>query len=271
MGAPAPTSEMRQVTGLPPLRSLLDPRPSGLAEANPIVGAVNIPAGELEVRLHELPARGDEIRVATVGTPAHEAVAWLQRGGRRAFLEHEFSHGPAESGRLWSPNAFLEEVLPELGAPGLAFDLGCGSGREAVALAAAGWRVTALDRLEDALAKGRDLERRTLGVQGIDWVCVDLESPAFEMDLAADLITSFSYLHRPLLRWAAAQIRPGGSVVVETFTEEHRKRFGKPRTEAFVLAKGELPTLLPGLEVLRFSEGWRADGRHTARLWARKP
>lgn len=254
--------------GLPPLRRLLDPRSAADAAAAPLADAVNIPLAELGERLHELPARGDEIQVADLGPCARQAVEWLREGGRHAVLQPEFSPGSPSPGRLWRPNAFLEETLPRLGPPGLAVDLGCGSGREAVALSAWGWSVRGIDLLPDALAKARDLERRTLGEEAIEWIQGDLEHAEFDCDLSADLVTSFSYLHRPLLALAAEKLRQGGSVVVETFTATHRGHFGKPRNEAFVLAPGELPTLLPGLVVRHFSEEWREEGRHTARLWA---
>lgn len=271
---------------LPPLRDLLDPRAPEAAAAQPILGAVNIPFGELGGRLHELPARHEIVRVADVGSEAKEVVAWLRDGGRCAELAGSLEHGPAAPGRLWRPNAFLEEVLPRLGTPGRAVDLGCGAGREAVLLAASGWNVTAIDRLPDALARGRDLELRTCGASSVRWVCADLEAERGSVDVPrvheggrggpppmgeAELVVSFFYLHRPSARAAAAALSPGGSVVFETFTELHRQRFGKPRTASFVLAPGELPTLAPGLEVVVFDEGWRADGRHTARLWARRP
>ncbi len=49
----------------------------------------------------------------------------------------------------WRP--VLEQDTP----PGRALDIGCGTGRDAVYLTKHGWRVTALDFAEDALAKAR--------------------------------------------------------------------------------------------------------------------
>jgi len=239
------------------------------ARERPILDAVNIPLAELEDRLHELPPRPARVLVADTGVDAASAVAWLCAGGRSAEAAPcSFAAAP-EPGRLWQPNAWLEELLPRL-EPGFAVDLGCGSGREAVALAAAGWRVSAIDRLDDALDKARDLERRTLGEPRIEWVCRDLESGDFALAPVVDLLTSFAYLHRPLLEAAPFWLAPGGSLVVETFTSIHRERHGKPRNERFVLAPGELATLAGELKVLHHSEGWREDGRHTARLWAHK-
>jgi hypothetical protein len=38
-----------------------------------------------------------------------------------------------------------------------------------------------------------------------------------------------------------------------------------------VLEDGELPSLVRGLEIVRLEEGWLAEGRHEARVVARRP
>ena len=61
---------------------------------------------------------------------------------------------------------------PETPVPGRALDVGCGSGRDAVYLAKRGWRVTAVDLVEKALATA---ERRAAeeGVE-VEWVRGDV-------------------------------------------------------------------------------------------------
>lgn len=258
------------------LGDFLDPRPAPIADAEPLGRSVSIPFEELPSRLHELPPKHVPIRVAGTHLWADQALAFLESGGRSVSREAEGS--PAQEAvlyRLWRPNAFLESILPNL--PGqTAIDLACGNGREATALAAAGFRVEAYDWSVEALANGRELARRylvpssPLDVVPIDWLRVDLEAegpPGREFDLAV----SFRYLHRPLLAAAAEILNPRGSLVFETFTTLHRERHGKPRSDNFVLLPGEAAKLVPGLEVRLFDEGWRSDGSHTARLWATKP
>jgi len=151
-----------------------------------------------------------------------------------------------------------------------ALDLGCGSGREAVYLAAQGWQVVAVDRLPEALQRGRDLQRRYApDSPPIQWVCADLERSDWQPDGKFDCALLFYFYARELIPRTCAWLNPGGALLVEAFTETHRARFGKPASDRRVAYAGELPTLLPdGMRVVAYSEGWRTSGRHTARLWA---
>jgi tellurite methyltransferase len=250
------------MSSLPRKARLLDPRSANESAERPIVGAVNIPLAELPDRTHELPSKGETILVAGVAG-ATEAVAWLEAHGRTAVEDSDFEYGLSPAGRLWEPNAFLLSVLPSL-EPGTALDLGCGSGRDAVAMASFGWRVIAVDHLPDALEMGRDLERRYLGEHPpIDWRAMDLEKSLPDFGQRFDLITSFFYLNRPMLDRLADYLNPGGHVVLETFTTVHREARGKPRREHLAIVPGELRHV-PGIETLRLEENWHG-GRHTAR------
>ncbi len=151
-----------------------------------------------------------------------------------------------------------------------ALDLGCGSGREAVFLASLGVQVVAVDRLPEALERGRDLQYRYVSDSPpIQWVCADLEHADWRPDGAFDCITLFYFLSRALIPRACAWLNPNGSLLIEAFTPTHRARYGKPAADARVVGTNELPRLLPpAMRVVAYSEGWRANGRHTARLWA---
>lgn len=252
---------------------LLDPRPAAEAEAAPILDAVNIPLAELPLRTHELPAREERIPVVGPTAMAEQTVAWLQTTGRAAVAQSDYRHadraGGAEVGRLWRPTAFLAEVLAQL-RPGFALDLACGSGRDAVYMASCGWSVTGVDVLPDALERARGLAWRcAAAIEPIEWRQVDLEEGG-DPPLPpghADLIVGFRYLHRPLFARFPEWLRPGGSVVYETFTTLHRERHGRPADDAHVLLPNELPGLLAGFEIRHSSEAWRGTA-HTARIWA---
>ena len=252
----------------------LDPRLAANAERRPIEDAVNIPLAELPQRTYELPPRDVVIPVVGLSPWAERAVAWLTSNGRRAAVQGGFRYADpprrmavVQVGRLWRPSPFLAEVLPQL-TPGRALDLGCGTGRDAIFAASWGWQVTAVDVLPDALERARKLAGRCArAIEPIEWRQVDLElaPPTFESGF--DLVFAFRYLHRPLLGRLAEWLKPGGSLIYETFTTVHRARHGKPARDEHVLQAGELPELLAGFEIRHSSEGWRGTA-HTARVWA---
>lgn len=269
-------------------RDLLDPRSTLDAIANPIPGSVNIPFDDLPARVLELPPRDIPTRVVGPSGLVRATIEWLVAHGRRGISAdmpggHEsdvqpssgvssrqnLPAAPAELGRLWRPNAFLEQACETL-APGTALDIACGSGRDAVFLAAAGWRATGVDILPDALEMARDLERRYApGCSAVDWRVVNVEDRADGARLGGpfNLVTCFRFLHRPLLAQVDRLLLPGGIFLMETFTTLHRERHGKPRNNVFLLQPGELPGLLTSLKLVSYDEAWRGD-THTARAWA---
>ena len=249
----------------------LDPRPARQAAADPWPDCVNIPLTELPRRTHELPPRDVPVRVLGPPTLAGQTLEWLTSQQRAAVPARPDDPVDPRPGirRLWRPNALLAQVAPALPA-GTALDLACGSGRDAVFLAALGWRVTAIDILPDALQRGRELAARYAPAAApVRWLRHDLEADLPPVE-PVDLLIVFRFLHRPLLRRVHALLRPGGTLLVETFTTLHRQRHGRPGRERFVLQPGELPGLLEGLDIEHYSEAWRGTA-HTARVRARRP
>lgn len=93
--------------------------------------------------------------------------------------------------------AFLEQLRP-----GAALDLASGSGRHARWLAERGWRVVAVDVLEN-------------GPAGIDYVRADLERHEFTIAPRAwDLIVCWLYWQRDLLLPIREGVREGGLVAL---------------------------------------------------------
>lgn len=257
---------------LGPLVRILDPRPAPQAAARPVRASANIPLSELSSRTHELPPKQQVIRIPNLPPSSVHAYEWLVEHGRLAQIETLAVFERPEThrnGRLWSPNPFLVDVVAGL-EPGLALDLGCGVGREAVTLAALGWNVVAIDRLQDGLDIATNLAERVLprGQLG-RFVATrfDLDEGRLVSDDRFDLATMFFYLNRRTLAEIRDLLAPGGSLVVETFTTLHQARHGKPASPDLVLRPGELLDLVSGLHIRRFTEGWQQD-RHTARLWA---
>ncbi len=165
-----------------------------------------------------------------------------------------------------APGAFLvglDEVLPRHGR---ALDVAGGSGRHAIWLARRGLTVTLADAsavaLEQAARAARE-ERLSLAT-----VQVDLEEAPLP-EGPWDVIVCTYFLHRPLFAAFPAALAPGGWLAFAHATRRNLERHPRPGP-AFVLGEGELATLVRGLEVIQLAEGWFEEGRHEARLVARK-
>jgi SAM-dependent methyltransferase len=95
-------------------------------------------------------------------------------------------------------------------------DVGCGAGRHAQALAAAGARVTGLDLSAALLARARGAGVRSLVRADMRRIPVRPGS----MDLTVNLFTSFGYfssddVHQAVLQEMVGTVRPGGSFVID--------------------------------------------------------
>ena len=85
-----------------------------------------------------------------------------------------------------------------------------------------------------------------------------------------DLIVSEHFLARHVFPAFPRLLRPGGMLFVLQPTQTNLQRHEKPPAR-FLLNDGELPTLIDNLEVVRYEEGWLAEGRCEALLLARRP
>jgi SAM-dependent methyltransferase len=114
------------------------------------------------------------------------------------------------------PNRWVAEQLADA-QPGIALDLACGEGRNAVWLAGRGWRVYAVDFSSVALEKGRELERRQPVHPPIGWLAADVTE--FSAPEPVDLAL-LCYLQvdpaarRSVVRAAAEALAPGGTLLV---------------------------------------------------------
>ena len=157
----------------------------------------------------------------------------------------------------------LEALLPNRGRT---LDVAGGAGRNAIWLAQRGLDVT----IADVSPRGLELacERaRVLGV-GVTPLCTDLEDGPFPAG-PWDLILCVCYLWRPLYAVYPQALSLGGLLVVIQPTKKNLERHPKPPA-GFLLNDGELPSLVGGLEIVHYQEGWQADGRHDAVAVAKK-
>lgn len=260
--------------------TVLDTRPTPEFLAARLADSVNIPAEELSSRVHELPVGGVPITI-TDRDPARAASAadfLRDRGHPVTILPFDpatfTTAGPSRS-RLWQPNPFLIEALAAIAsrgpaaARGSAVDVACGTGRDAVYLALAGYDVMAIDHLPDALTRVADLAGR-YDVR-LCTLVHDLERAHDIPPGPYDLACVFRYLHRPLWPALRAAVRPGGYVVYETFHEKNLETGRSPRSPDHLLRTGELANAFAGYDILIAADAIERDGRFFSHILARRP
>ena len=140
-------------------------------------------------------------------------------------MEHDFDKGywdahwqqrtEASGSHEVPANPHLVRTVSEL-VPGTALEAGCGEGAEAIWLARAGWRVTAVDVASDPLTRAADRATRQGLGDAVRWVQADLTT--WQPEVTFDLVTThYAHPAMPQLafydrisRWVA----PGGSLLV---------------------------------------------------------
>lgn len=164
------------------------------------------------------------------------------------------------------PSAVITSLGDLLPRQGRALDVAGGSGRHAIWLAKRGFDVT----LADVSEIGLSIANQHATQAGVEIVTqqIDLEAEAFPAG-GWDLILSVCYLCRQLFEGFSSSLASDGLLVVLQPTRRNLERHQKP-PERFLLDEGELPKLAVGLEIVRYEEGWLADGRHDALLVARR-
>jgi len=183
---------------------------------------------------------------------------WDERYRTRARAAEDFSSEPA---------ALVVKVASLL-TPGCALDLACGSGRNALWLAAQGWDVTAVDGSAVAIEMLREsATQRSLTIRT---AVADLESHQYAITPGAwDLIVICYYLQRELLEPAKRGLAPGGLLI----SIAHLTEPGEAPT-AHRLNTGELKQFFAGWTVLHYREGQPKDPNHlrpVAEIVARRP
>jgi 2-polyprenyl-3-methyl-5-hydroxy-6-metoxy-1,4-benzoquinol methylase len=111
-------------------------------------------------------------------------------------------------------------------------DLGCGNGRIAVPLAAAGHAVTGLDACGPLL----DVARDRAAASGVELPLIHAEMKDFsgigQFDAVINLGTAFGYVERSeddraALQCAFRSLAPGGMFLLETENRDHKVRIGR--------------------------------------------
>lgn len=151
-----------------------------------------------------------------------------------------------------------------------ALDVACGTGRDALYLAALGFSVDAVDispvGLARAAAAGRERELH------INWLEADLDLD-FRPPRTYDLILVIHYVNLPLFEKLSAALKPGGWLISEQFLRTSGEVVG-PRRAEYRVAPGALAAACGNLQIVRLEEATSRDqsGRSlaVARVAARR-
>jgi len=165
-----------------------------------------------------------------------------------------------------SPSQAIMDRARFLPTTGRALDVAGGAGRNAIWLAKRGLDVTLADVSDVGLQLAAD--RASQANCSIHAIQIDLQNEPLPCG-PWDLIVSVHFLWRPLFADFAAVLAAGGKLVVVQPTRTNLQRREKPPAP-FLLDDGELPTLVAGLHVEHYEEGWLVDGRHEAFIVARR-
>lgn len=150
------------------------------------------------------------------------------------------------------PSDWIVRWTPLLPPRARVLDVACGHGRHARWLAAAGHRVTAVDREAGLLAPLAGLA---------ETVQADLEDGPWPLPgRRFDAVVVTHYLWRPLFPALLDAVGPGGLLIYETFAQAHAA-LGRPRRPEFLLRPGEL------LDVLRPPADTVGQGVATSGEW----
>lgn len=148
------------------------------------------------------------------------------------------------------PTPFLLAWLDRVPV-GRALDVATGTGRNAMALARAGFTVDAVDISAVAIERARTAaERRSIDV---NWVVADLDTGTLPGD-GYDLVAVLRYRNPALWARLAAALAPDGWILVEHHLRTTRSDVVGPGDDAFRLEPGELLEAFRELRVVHYSE-----------------
>ena len=149
-----------------------------------------------------------------------------------------------------APSTWVRRFLPLVRPGGAVLDLAAGQGRHARLLAAAGFKVDAVDRDPAALTTLR-------GIADVTVTAADIEAGAWPYGgRVFDGVVVTNYLWRPLFEGLITSLAPGGVLIYETFRLGNEK-FGRPSNPDFLLRPGELLECarVASLDVVAFESG----------------
>lgn len=169
------------------------------------------------------------------------------------------------------PHPVLERYLPTF-PPGQALDIATGTGRNALPVAAAGYRVDAVDQSRAGLRIARENAREAGLEDDIEWIQADLDSFAYSTS-TYDLITISFYRPVDRLPDIIEALADGGCLFIQHHLRTTDDVDGGPSGDRYRFASNELLRAGLGLTVLHYDERTMTTDRTTAttaQLVARK-
>lgn len=206
---------------------------------------------------------GCALWVANCSAFAGEAPSVQEKwDSRYTGIDYRYGKEPAD---------FLRKNIARL-PKGRALDIAAGEGRNAVFLARHGFEVDAVDISPVGLDKARKLAGE-YGVS-INTIAADLKTYDLGREKYA-IVMNFLYLQRDMIPKIKEALVPGGVVVFETYTVDHRRK-GHPDQKIDLqwrLEHEELRRMFQDFKILVYEEVPNGDvgERATARLLAQKP
>ncbi len=171
---------------------------------------------------------------------------------------------------LDEPARILRDAARWLTPPGLALDVACGAGRNALHLARLGYTVIAADLSSEGLSRLAEQARAAnLPIHPIQ-ADLDRFAPPAER---FDVIVNTRFLLRSLFPEFRRALKPGGLLLFETFNVDEIEVLGGDIRRAYALERGELRRAFADLEMLLYEEGVFEEDegeRGLARMIARK-
>jgi len=142
--------------------------------------------------------------------------------------------------------------------PGRVLDIASGDGAVSLYLAQQGFQVTAADISATALNRlTRFASSQSLLISTLE---IDFDAPASLSELGPFDGIVISRYKPPITLWSmlAKCLHPGGRLLISTFN--HRHHFETGFSERFCLQPGELLTIHPDLEIVRYQSIKRDQG-----------
>lgn len=150
-----------------------------------------------------------------------------------------------------APSYVLREFSYLLPKTGIALDLACGLGADALLLAQHGLTVSAWDSSAVAIEKLRQFAHdRHLA---LDARCRDVATDA-PAAAQFDVIVVSHFLERALCPAIAAALKPGGLLFYQTFCAARVDAGHGPNNPDFLLQKNELLQLFDSLDIIAYQE-----------------